>query len=140
MEEVRGGGKEEKGKEGGKEPRQRWGLAPFLELPAEGWRAYRNGGRGGGISRRPHDLFRPGGTCASQPLMAAITLPSHRCSTPERKDKSVASRGINIRPLLGEISPVQLMIFRFKARKKMALFCGRNPTVEPGHFNDLILC
>lgn len=46
---VRGGGKEEKGKEGGKEPRQRAvvGATPFLELPAEGWRAYRNGGRGG---------------------------------------------------------------------------------------------
>lgn len=26
---------------------QRWGLPPCLELPAEGWRAYRNGGRGG---------------------------------------------------------------------------------------------
>lgn len=46
---VRGGGKEEKGKDGGKELRQRAGVGatPFLELPAEGWRAYRNGGRGG---------------------------------------------------------------------------------------------
>lgn len=116
MEEVRGaegeGGKEEKGKEGGKEP-QRWGLPPFLELPAEGWRAYRNGGRGG-ISRRPHDLFTPGGTCASQPLMAAITLPTHRRLTPEKKDKSVASRKMNIGLLLRDISPVQLMIFRLK--------------------------
>lgn len=36
---VRGGGKEEKGKEGGKELRQHAavGAAPFLELPAEGY-------------------------------------------------------------------------------------------------------
>lgn len=63
------------------------GATPFLELPAEGWRAYRNGG--GGAIRGSHDLFRPGGTCASQPLMAAITLPTHRCLNPEKKDKSV---------------------------------------------------
>lgn len=45
-EKVRGGGKEEKEKKGGKEPRQHAvvGVTPFLELPAEGWRAYRNGG------------------------------------------------------------------------------------------------
>lgn len=50
MRGVRGGGKEEKGKEGGKELRQHAavGAAPFLELPAEGWRAYRNGGCGAG--------------------------------------------------------------------------------------------
>lgn len=46
---MRGGGEEEKGKEGGKEQRQRAavGATPFLELPVEGWQAYRNGGGGG---------------------------------------------------------------------------------------------
>lgn len=68
----------------------------------------------GGISRRPHDLFRPGGTCASQPLMAAITLPTHWCLNPEKKDKSVGWWKINICLLLGEISPVRLMNFRQK--------------------------
>lgn len=89
----------EGGREGSEEAaRSGGGYPPLLELPAEGWRAYRSGGRrGGGISRRPHDLFRPGGTCASQPLMAAITLPAHWCLNSEEKDKSVASRKINIR-------------------------------------------
>lgn len=46
---MRGGGKEEKRKKGGKESRQQTvvGATPFLELPAEGWRAYRNDGRRG---------------------------------------------------------------------------------------------
>ncbi|KAK5867748.1 hypothetical protein PBY51_012212 [Eleginops maclovinus] len=72
---------------------QRWGLPPFLELPAEGWRAYRNGGKGE-ISRRPHDLFRPGGTCASQTLMAAITLPTHMCLT-LRKERPICGKREN---------------------------------------------
>lgn len=44
------GGEGEKGKEDGKKPWQRAavGATPFLELPAEGWRAYSNGGWGGG--------------------------------------------------------------------------------------------
>lgn len=123
---VRGGGKEEKGKEGGKEPRQRAvvGATPFLELPAEGWRAYRNGGRGG-ISRSPHDLFRPGGTCASQPLMAAITLPTHWCLNPEKKDKSVASRKINIR--LTAVRNFTCPVNDFQTERKIPLFCGHNP-------------
>lgn len=109
---MRGGGKEEKGKEGGKEPRQRGGGGyPLSGAPCGGMAGIQEWWEGG-IGRRPHDLFRPGGTCASQPLMAAITLPTHRRLTPEKKDKSVASRKINIRLPLREISPVQLMIFR----------------------------
>lgn len=38
-------GKKRKGKEGGKELAV-VGATLVLELPAEGWRAYRNGGRG----------------------------------------------------------------------------------------------
>ena len=94
---VRGGGKEQEARRAGRNrgSTQRWGLPPSLELPAEGWRAYRNGGGrvGGGISRTPHDLFRPGGTCASQPLMAAITLPTYWCLNQENKRQTRGKRG-----------------------------------------------
>lgn len=85
---------------------RRWGQPPF-------WSSLRRDGGhtgtvvvcvcvwgGGVVSRRPHDLFKPGGTCASQPLMAAITLPAYGRLNPEKKDKCVASRKINIRLLL----------------------------------------
>lgn len=84
-EKVRGGGREEKGKEDGKEQRQHavvgagapcGGMAGIQEWWKEG------------ISRRPHDLFRPGGTCASQPLMAGITLPTRWCLNPDKKKKT----------------------------------------------------
>ncbi len=115
MRGVRGDGKEEKGKEGGKELRQHAavGATPFLELPVEGWRAYRNGGRGGSAGGLMIYLDR-GGTCASQPLMEAITLPAHWRLNSGKKDKSMASRKINIGLLLRDISPVQLMIFRLE--------------------------
>lgn len=76
MEEVRQGEGKVREKEGGKE--RRGGGYPLSGAPCGG-----NGGHTGTvegeergrISRRPHDLFRPGGTCASQPLMAAPLHP-----------------------------------------------------------------
>lgn len=73
---VMGGGKKrerEEGREGAKAAHSGGGYPLSWSSPqrdgrhTEWWR--------GGISRRPHDLFRPGGTYASQPLMA-ITLPN----------------------------------------------------------------
>lgn len=106
---MRGGGKEEKGKEGGRKPRKPRqhaaaavvvvGATPFSGAPRGrdgGHTGMVKKGRRGGISSRPHDLFRPGGTCASQLLMAAITLPTHWCLNSEKKDKSAASRKINM--------------------------------------------
>lgn len=80
MEEVRGeaGKRREKGRRAGRSSMRWWGLPPFWSsLRRDSGRTGIGGRRG--ISRRPHDLFRPGGTCASQPLMAVITLPTHRC-------------------------------------------------------------
>lgn len=109
MEEVEGGRWEGEGRwerierEGGREGAdagRSGGGYPLSGAPYGGMAGIQEWCKGGGISRRPHDLFRPGGTCASQRLMAAITLPTHRCLNPAKKDKSVASREINIRPLL----------------------------------------
>lgn len=53
---------------------------------------WKEGGGGEGISKGPNDLFRPGGTCASQPLIAAITLPSHGARLRERRTKICGER------------------------------------------------
>lgn len=87
MEEARGGGAEGGEGEGRWQRREREGEWEGAKTPCDGGGCSLTGVPCGGIvgiqewwregiSRRPHDLFRPGGTRASQTLMAAITLPT----------------------------------------------------------------
>lgn len=111
----------------------------MLEIPAE--LGIGNSVKGGGeVGRRVVEgrggadlqeglmiYLDPGGTCASQTLMAAVTLPArtvHRIQ--KSKDKSTACREMYVWPLLGDISPVRLMNFRAQLHGKIPLRCDHS--------------